>query len=187
MDDSPADWPEIEREPLADCRVFSVSRSRARSPHGGGEHDFYRIDASDWVNVVPLTPDGQVVMVRQYRHGSRAVTLEIPGGIVDPGETPAEAARRELLEETGYRAAGLEPTGGVNPNPALFGNRVHSFAAFDARPEREIRNGPTERTSVELLPLAGVDAALRAGRIDSALVVAAFHWLRLYRSGEGGK
>ncbi|MCE2390406.1 MAG: NUDIX hydrolase [Proteobacteria bacterium] len=183
MADLPDVWPEIAREPLADCRVFSVSRSLARSPRTGGEHAFFRIDADDWVNLVPVTPEGQVVMVRQYRHGSRDVTLEIPGGIVDPGESPAEAAARELLEETGYRAERVVRTGSVNPNPALFGNRVHSFAAFDVRWEREIRNESTEHTAVELLPLSDVDEALRAGRISSALVVAAFHWLRLHREG----
>jgi 8-oxo-dGTP pyrophosphatase MutT (NUDIX family) len=180
MPRKPAAWPEIEREPLADCRVFTVSRSRARSPHTGGHHDFYRIDARDWVNIIPITEADEIVMIRQYRHGECAVTLEIPGGIVDPGESPAEAAVRELLEETGYRCAG-EPvaTGVVNPNPALFGNRVHSFLAKGVRWEREIAGGETEDTHVELVPRADLDRLLREGRVSSALVVAAFHWLWL--------
>jgi len=181
MAGEPAPWPEIEREALADCRVFTVSRSRARSPRSGSHHDFYRIDAQDWVNVIPITGAGEVVMIRQYRHGECAVTLEIPGGIVDPGESPSRAAARELLEETGYRCtADPVATGIVNPNPALFGNRVHSFVARGVRWERAIESGPTEETHVELVPLSELDRTLREGRVSSALVIAAFHWLRLH-------
>jgi len=68
------------------------------------KHDFYILESRDWINIIPLTDDHQVVMIRQYRHGSREVTLEIPGGLVDPGDTPKKAAVRELLEETGYQA-----------------------------------------------------------------------------------
>ncbi|HXX48805.1 MAG TPA: NUDIX hydrolase, partial [Myxococcota bacterium] len=86
------DWEEVERELLQDCRVFTVSRSTARSPLTGQPHPFYRIDSADWVNIVALTAGDELVMVRQYRHGEGRVTLEIPGGLVDPGELPAAAA-----------------------------------------------------------------------------------------------
>jgi ADP-ribose diphosphatase len=170
--DGPKPWTRLASEALQDCRVFSVHRVRARSPRTGGEHDFYTIDASDWVNIVALTPDDCVVMVRQYRHGADRVTLETPGGMVDPGETPAQAAARELLEETGYAADEVVPLGGVNPNPALFSNRLHGFLARGARKVREVRNESTEETHVELVPLARMREEVRAGRVEHALVIA---------------
>ena len=174
------EWEEVERELLQDCRVFTVSRTTARSPHTGVPHPFYRIDSADWVNIVALTPADELVMVRQYRHGEGRVTLEIPGGLVDPGETGAVAAARELLEETGYRAGSVVHLGVVNPNPALFGNRTETWAALGAEKVAEIQSDHTEETVVELLPRAELHEALRAGRISSALVIAALYWFELY-------
>jgi ADP-ribose pyrophosphatase len=176
----PRPWETLEFELLARYKVFEVGRKRARSPRTGDEHFFYTIGADNWVNVVPVTLDDQIVMVRQYRHGCEQITLEIPGGIVDPGESPAEAAARELLEETGYRARKVSPLGVVNPNPALFANRCYTFLAADAERVAEIRNdGGTEETAVELVPRAELPRRLRAGDIDHALVVAALLWFDL--------
>jgi len=152
------------------------------SPETGDPHAFYRIESPAWVNVVALTPREELVMVRQFRQGSRVVTLEIPGGLVDPGESPEQAAGRELLEETGYRADRLESLGSINPNPALFGNRCHMQAAFDCEPVAAIQNSATEQTVVELLPLEELRATLRAGGIDHALVVAALYCFELWRA-----
>lgn len=157
----------------------------ARSPTSGEEHDFYCIESAEWVNVVPVTTDGQVVMVRQFRHGSQTLTLEIPGGMIDAGETPAEAALRELLEETGYTAERAIPAGAVNPNPALFGNRVHTFVAPGVEKVAEIRNEGAEETWVELVPVSEIPRLVRAGEIDHALVLAGlYQWELLRRAGE---
>ena len=186
--DTPKPWHVVQSEKLQDCRVFDVYRTTARSPHTGGHHDFFRIEASAWVHVVAPTPEEEFVMVRQYRHGSDDVTLEIPGGIVDPGEAPGDAAARELLEETGYRGAPPVQLGSVNPNPALFGNGCHTFLVRDARPVQEIRNdGDTEHTVVELLPRPRLHDRILAGHIEHALVLAGFYWFEVNEAREGSR
>jgi len=182
----PRRWRALETEALQDCAVFRVSRTLTESPNTGERHSFFRIDSADWVNVVPVTHAGEIVMVRQYRHGSREVTLEIPGGMVDPGESPQQAAARELLEETGYRAQRIEPLGSVNPNPALFGNRLFAFAAHGCERVAEVANESTEETVVELVAPSALRRLLREGRIDHALVMAALYFFDLAREPECG-
>jgi 8-oxo-dGTP pyrophosphatase MutT (NUDIX family) len=172
-------WRVLHERHLASYRVFGVTELGCSRVDTGHAHTFYRIDSVDWVNVVPVTADGQIVMVRQYRHGLGHATLEIPGGLVDPGESPADTAARELLEETGYRAGRIELLGTVSPNPALFGNRLHSYVATGCELVGEIENDETEHTTVELLRSEELDAKLLAGEIDHALVHAAFGFWRL--------
>ena len=181
----PRPWRVLADEHLQHCRIFDVHRATMESPTTGDPHAFYRIESPAWVNVVALTTRDELVMVRQFRHGLRAMTLEIPGGIIDPGESPAEAARRELLEETGYRADRLDSLGSINPNPALFANRCHMQVAQSCERVADIANTETEETAVELLPLAVLNDTIRSGGIDHALVVAAFFAYELWRSRDG--
>jgi 8-oxo-dGTP pyrophosphatase MutT (NUDIX family) len=164
------EWRELRREPVADCRIFSVERSISVSPHDSAEHAFYRIESCDWAQILPITVDDEAVLVRQYRHGAGRVTLEIPGGLIDAGETPAAAAARECLEETGYRAANVVSLGSLNPNPALFGNRLFSFYATGVVRVGEIANTSAEHTEVMLVPVRELPALLADGTIDHALV-----------------
>jgi 8-oxo-dGTP pyrophosphatase MutT (NUDIX family) len=179
---SPRPWTVVESEAVLEATIFRVHRDLARSPRTGELHPWWRLAADEWVNVVPVTEDGHVVMIRQWRHGSSSITLEIPGGIVDPGESPAEAAARELLEESGYGGGELLPIGSLSPNPALFANRVHSFWARGVARIAEIANQGHEETAVELVPLADLDRRVRAGDVDHALVVAALHFFQLARA-----
>lgn len=172
-------WPEVRREPVADCRVFSVERSIAISPVDEKPHTFHRIHSPSWAQILPITRDGNAVLVRQYRHGAQRVTLEIPAGLVDPGEDPAAAALRECLEETGYRAREAVSLGVVNPNPALFANLLFSYVAIDVDLERAVQNTSTELTEPLLVPVSKLPAMLLSGEIDHALVAATL-WRYLY-------
>lgn len=175
----PRSWTVVREETVADCRVFRVAARTSRRGGLAGEHTFYRLDSVDWVNVIAVTTDDRVVLIRQWRHGAEGPILEIPGGMVDAGEEPEDAAARELAEETGYRAARWVALGSVNPNPALFGNRLHTFLAEDCEPAGEAHFDPHEETIVELVPRDAVPELVRAGRIDHALVLAALHWWSL--------
>ena len=157
-----------------------MSESTSISPLSGEEHLFYFIDSADWVNIVPITPDRQVVFVKQFRHGSEQITLEIPGGMIDPGEAPEVAATRECLEESGYRADRVESLGVLNPNPAVFPNRLHTFVARECIRVDEIANTSTEQTEVVLVPLEELPEMLGSGQIDHALVAATL-WRLLYQ------
>ena len=171
--DGPRHRKVVATERLHDRAVCSVSRLISRSPRDGGEHAFFRIDDADWVNVVPVTTAGDLVLIRQYRHGAGQVTLEIPG------ETPSAAAGWELLEETGYRAAELDEIGCSNPNPALFGNHLHTFVARCCERVDGVRNEGNEETASELVSRADIPRLVREGRIDHAMVLAGLYYLEL--------
>ncbi len=167
-------WPCVRSQSVQSFRVFSIRRDTAISPRSGAEHDFYVIETQDWVNIIPLTVDRRVVMIQQYRHGSREVTLEIPGGLVDPGETPDSAAARELLEETGYEAEAVEKIGASNPNPAIFNNRCYTFVARNVTKVRDPMPDQTEDIEAALIPIADIPELIRKGKIDHAIVISAF-------------
>lgn len=167
---------------LVDCRIFNVNESVAISPVTKEEHSFYFIETADWVNVVPITANNELVCIRQFRHGSEKITLEIPGGLVDAGEQPAVAAARECLEETGYETAEMESLGVLNPNPAIFKNKLHTYIAKNVCLVAEINNIETEHTEVQLIPMEDVANLLVSGEIDHALVAATL-WRALYFMG----
>jgi len=167
-------WKCIRSQPDQSFRVFSVRTDTTISPRTGTKHDFYIIESRDWINIIPLTDDDQVVMIRQYRHGSREVTLEIPGGLVDSGDTPKKAAVRELLEETGYQAKKWTKIGVVNPNPALFNNRCYTFLAQDIKKVADSTPDQTEDIETVLIPLKKIPGLISRGEIDHAMVITAF-------------
>lgn len=169
-------WMLLASKVLQSCRVFTLINERYRSPRTGQEHDFYLIDSPDWVNVIPLTADGKVILVKQYRFGTKEFSLEIPGGMLDPGDTPASAARRELLEETGY--AGDEPIllGVVHPNPAIHTNRCYTYLVKNATYQSPPKEDSTEDIEVLSFRLSDIPELIHDGKISHALVVAAFYW-----------
>jgi 8-oxo-dGTP pyrophosphatase MutT (NUDIX family) len=182
MSDDDLKWRLGARFPGHDYRVFRTSFVEGTHPRVGTKR-FSVIEATDWVNVIALTRDDRVVLLHQYRVGIERVCLEIPGGMVDPGEDAATAAARELVEETGYTSQRWEHIGTTAPNPAIQNNWLHTYLARDAERTHEQRLEGSEVVRVETQPLREVTDLLRRGVIDHALVVAAFGHLA-FRLGE---
>ena len=171
----PQRWPEVARDVALKTPVFEVQRVAARSPRTAATGTFYVLDVADWVNVIARTEDGCILFVRQYRHGIKDVTLEIPGGVIDSQDaSPADAAGRELLEETGYRAAHIEALGRCAPNPAMQSNWCYTFVASDLRLESQ-QLDPNEDIQVVKLPVAEVRPMLDSGAVSHSLVLVAFY------------
>jgi 8-oxo-dGTP pyrophosphatase MutT (NUDIX family) len=167
-------WPLVASEPLFDAGLFRVTKDRACSPRTGGERNFYLLHMVDWLMAVPLTVDGKLVMVRQYRHGSRAASLEVPGGLHDgAGERPEQGAARELAEETGYCGGELSLLGELWPQPALMSNRVQIYLAKGVRKMAEARPDAGEDIEVVLLERREVPERIAGGEINNAMTVAA--------------
>lgn len=168
-------WQLIDSKTDRDYRVFKVNTLQALSPRTNAVGEFYTIETRDWVNIIPLTEKQEVVMIKQFRHGSGEITLEIPGGLVDD-EHHMEAALRELSEETGYAGKDAIYLGATNPNPAIFNNLCHTYLVRDVEKTREKNLDPDEDIEVTLVPLSEIPVLIAKGIINHALVIVAFHF-----------
>lgn len=182
MSQSPPDWETLEEGAVRWSRVFGVQDVVRRSPRTGRTGTFQVIHAAPWCNVVALTPANEVVLIHQFRHGTGQSCVEIPGGIVDPGEDPMAAAVRELLEETGFAGDPAVALGLVHPNPALMGNTCSTYLVTNARLVADPSPDEEEDIAVELVPLTDIPDWIARGDITHAMVIAAF-WHLLAATG----
>jgi 8-oxo-dGTP pyrophosphatase MutT (NUDIX family) len=176
MDNESLIWKEETRREVYRSRVLSVWDASSRSPRGD-THVFTIIDAADWAIIAPviITERGrEFVMVRQWRHGSRELSLEFPGGVFEPGEAPLEAAARELREETAYAPGKIRKIGEFSPNPAIMTNRCHFFLAEDLRPLDKQDLDDDEYVEVELVPISEVFRGLGRPPYVHALMASAY-------------
>ncbi|MFP6854893.1 MAG: NUDIX hydrolase [Opitutales bacterium] len=184
-DHTPSPWNLLSDQQEADCRIFEVRRLRCSHPDGR-EGDFYVLDTSDWVNVVALTPQEELIFVRQFRFGSGELSWEVPGGVIDPGESPVDAAVRELQEETGFVGDQVRSLASCRPNPAILRNRCHFVLIEGARPLAETDFDPNEELETRLVPLAEAVSWAKAGRVEHALSLDALCYLWLERGAFDG-
>src|SRR5947207_9104850 len=165
-------WPTVASHQIGDYRIFSIRSDEKISPRTGKKVDFFVIDCVNWVNVVALTPDHQIVMVEQYRHGSNTVELEIPGGMMDANDrSPEITGLRELREETGYEGEKPRLIGRIFPNPAIMSNECFTVLVENCHCVHPVEFDHSEDLLTRLVPIADVPKLVAEGKIMHSLVV----------------
>jgi len=175
-----ADWKLKKTKPLNDYRIFRTRSDIRESPRTGNDHEFYVIESPDWVNIVAVTDENNIVFIKQFRHGISGTVLEIPGGMIEDGEEPKLSAQRELLEETGYTSNEFIKIGNVHPNPALFNNICYTFLAKSAKKIREPEFEGTEDIETILYPSKDIMELIQKGDITHSLVINALFFYMNY-------
>ena len=171
----------LSGELLADYRIFRVLRKQGRSPRTGADVIYHALDLADWVQIIPRTSSGELIMVEQFRPGAEIMSLEFPAGLIDEGEDPLVAGVRELEEETGYHAGAARVIGSIFPNPAIQSNRLHITFADDCTTGGMINQDDGEDVHVRLVSEAEVPELMRSGVINHALVLTAWQLYQLWQ------
>lgn len=179
MSDKPDSWRRLSSMEKADCRVFRVQEYLCERETDRKQGNFFVIESPDWVNIIALTPENEAVLIEQYRYGTEEIILEIPGGMIDGSESAETAAKRELLEETGYSAENWIFLGISRPNPAIQNNSLFHYLALDCKKTAGTAFDEHESVTTRLTPLAEVEDLIGRGIITHSLVVSAFYYLHL--------
>lgn len=177
-------WKKISSTPAGKFRIFNIRTDRKVSPRTGEEHDFYIIETGNWVNVIAITTENQLVMVEQYRHGSDTVELEIPGGMVDKKDaSPLAGGVRELREETGYEGKDARIIGEILSNPALMGNVCYTVLVKNCSLTHAVEWDSGEDIITRLVPVQEIPKLVSSGKVRHSLVaVALYHYENLLRN-----
>ena len=182
LSDAELAWKKVRSEQGENLNILQVRHDWLEHPTSKAVMKRLVLESVDWINVVAVTPEGKSVMVRQYRFGIGACTLETPGGMVDDGETPLQAAQRELLEETGYKSEDWSYLGAVEPNPAFHPHLCHHFLARNVEQVANLNLGPGEAIEIEICDLERLKSAIQDGSLRHSLALSALS--RVYRLWE---
>ena len=168
-------WDTLSERVVDNFKIFDMSWIKRRHPDLNKESEFVVLKSPQWVNIIPITDDGNVIMIEQYRHGSDSVTLEVPGGLVEKNEEPRVAAERECLEETGFAGNDKAILLGENvPNPAFLTNTCHSYVWFGCKAISSQKLDNHEDINVIDVPLIDIKDMILKGDIKHSLVLTAF-------------
>ncbi len=185
MEPQGLEWKPITRKSIFSTRIFDIHEITSCSPENT-ESTFYTLHASDWVIILPVLKDGNGVdlflMVKQWRHGAQEMSIEFPGGVIDPGETPEQAAERELREETGFTSGRLVLAGTISPNPAIMDNHCHIFFAEELENVHKTDMDDDEYIAAEAIPVPLVIEQMGKGGYIHGLMSAAL-FLYIQKNG----
>jgi ADP-ribose pyrophosphatase len=175
-------WTTTTKKIVAESPFLKLEEHR-KEESGTGRHGyFFIVHAPDWVNTIAITEQQEVVLIEQFRHGSDRIELEIPSGIIDEDENPADAAIRELLEESGYERTDkseFKKIGEVIPNPAFIRNKCYTFLLTNVRLTGDTSFDENENIRVRLIPRREIERLITTGEIQHSLIITAFYWLQL--------
>lgn len=183
MEETPETWKVKESKQLVDCKIFRVREDSSESSEGK-ESNFYVIENPNWANVLALTDDNKVIIIEQFRHGTGEITIEIPGGMVDDEEDLFEAAKRELVEETGYTPQEIVSLGKCHPNPAIQDNILYHFLALGCKKTNETAFDSTESVVTKLIDLEEFEKLILDEKITHSSVLTAFLKYQLFQQKE---
>jgi len=172
-------WDCLKKEHLLQTSIFTVNQYDCRRPKDGQEGRFFSIDCSDWVHVLAVSADHHLIFVKQFRFGNQDFSWEIPGGMIDAGEAPIQAAIRELREETGYVGHNPQLLASFSPNPALMSNRSHVVFIESVEPVFSPQWDEHEHMEIQAVPVEKVWDWVQSGQITHAIVLAALLHLKL--------
>jgi len=173
MSKAKKDWQILSETYLERFKIFSVKKSKRVNPRSGAEFEFLLMEGLNWADIIPITADGEIVLIKQFRHGTNSVTIEVPGGCVEAGEDPKLCAARELSEETGYVSDQIEHLGTIDANPAMQSMKLHVYLAKNAAKRSQPNLDPGEDIETLVVPLKKAFDMIKSGEISHALIVAA--------------
>ena len=177
---SPSHWDLKENHLHADCRIFEVYKQRFRRKSDGVEGDFFVLDTNSWVNVLAITPERELVLVKQFRYGTREFSREPPGGVIEKNENPIDAGLRELKEETGFVGENPSLIGSARPNAAILSNQCHFVLVEEVKKTAKLAFDQHEELVTELHPIENLKRMVKEERITHSIGLNAIFRLLLH-------